>query len=71
MASAAYACEDVLVAGPHMLFRGLGRPHKEETCYRWAPVAYTDQRDENQLGDHYDADDAGAEGPRSSAQTLE
>ncbi len=40
------ASEDVLVAGPHMLFPGLGRLHKEETGYRWAPVAYTDQWDE-------------------------
>jgi glyoxylase-like metal-dependent hydrolase (beta-lactamase superfamily II) len=40
------ASEDVLVAGPHMLFPGLGRLHKEGTGYRWAPVAYTDQWDE-------------------------
>jgi glyoxylase-like metal-dependent hydrolase (beta-lactamase superfamily II) len=40
------ASEDVLVAGPHMLFPGLGRMHEEGTGYRWAPVAYTDQWDE-------------------------
>jgi glyoxylase-like metal-dependent hydrolase (beta-lactamase superfamily II) len=37
------AREDVLIAGPHMLFPGLGRLHKEGTAYSWAPVAFTDQ----------------------------
>jgi glyoxylase-like metal-dependent hydrolase (beta-lactamase superfamily II) len=36
------ASEDVLIAGPHMLFPGLGRLHKESGTYRWAPVAFTD-----------------------------
>src|SRR6202030_1669177 len=35
------ANEDVLIAGPHMLFPGLGRLHKESGAYRWAPVAFT------------------------------
>src|SRR5882672_1012105 len=40
------ANEDVLIAGPHMLFPGLGRLHKESGTYRWAPVAFTDYWDE-------------------------
>jgi glyoxylase-like metal-dependent hydrolase (beta-lactamase superfamily II) len=40
------AREDVLIAGPHMLFPGLGRLHKEGSGYSWAPVAFTDQWDE-------------------------
>jgi glyoxylase-like metal-dependent hydrolase (beta-lactamase superfamily II) len=41
------ASEDVLIAGPHMLFPGLGRLHKESgTTYRWAPVAFSDYWDE-------------------------
>src|SRR5258707_14695683 len=40
------ATEDVLIAGPHMLFPGLGRLHKESGTYRWAPVAFTDYWDE-------------------------
>jgi len=40
------ASEDVLIAGPHMLFPGLGRLHKESGTYRWAPVAFTDYWDE-------------------------
>jgi glyoxylase-like metal-dependent hydrolase (beta-lactamase superfamily II) len=39
------AREDVVIAGPHMLFPGLGRLHKEESGYSWAPVAFTDQWD--------------------------
>ena len=39
------ASEDVLIAGPHMLFPGLGRLHKESGTYRWAPVAFTDYWD--------------------------
>jgi glyoxylase-like metal-dependent hydrolase (beta-lactamase superfamily II) len=38
--------EDVVIAGPHMLFPGLGRLHKEGTGYSWAPVAFTGQGDE-------------------------
>ena len=40
------ATEDVLIAGPHVLFPGLGRLHKESGTYRWAPVAFTDYWDE-------------------------
>src|SRR5712664_2952957 len=40
------ASEDALIAGPHMLFPGLGRLHKESGTYRWAPVAFTDYWDE-------------------------
>jgi len=41
------AHEDVLIAGPHMLFPSLGRLHKEGSGYAWAPVAFTDQRDQS------------------------
>ncbi|HEY3619634.1 MAG TPA: MBL fold metallo-hydrolase [Candidatus Sulfotelmatobacter sp.] len=37
------AGEDVLIAGPHMLFPGFGRLHREGSGYSWAPVAFTDQ----------------------------
>jgi glyoxylase-like metal-dependent hydrolase (beta-lactamase superfamily II) len=37
------AHEDVVIAGPHMLFPGLGRLHKVGSSYSWAPVAFTDQ----------------------------
>jgi glyoxylase-like metal-dependent hydrolase (beta-lactamase superfamily II) len=37
------AREDVLIAGPHLLFPGLGRLRKEGRSYGWAPVAFTDQ----------------------------
>jgi len=37
------AREDVVIGGPHMLFPGLGRLHKEGSGYSWAPVAFTDQ----------------------------
>jgi glyoxylase-like metal-dependent hydrolase (beta-lactamase superfamily II) len=40
------ASEDVLIVGPHLLFPGLGRLHKEGGGYRWAPVAFTDQWEE-------------------------
>src|ERR1700723_3275023 len=36
------AREDVVIAGPHMLFPGLGRLHKEKSGYSWAPVSFTD-----------------------------
>jgi hypothetical protein len=36
------AREDVLIAGPHMLFPSLGRLHKAATGYSWAPVSFTD-----------------------------
>jgi glyoxylase-like metal-dependent hydrolase (beta-lactamase superfamily II) len=38
------AREDVVIAGPHMLFPGLGRLHKEGNGYNWTPVAFTDQQ---------------------------
>ena len=37
------ASEDVLIAGPHMNFPGLGRFHREGSGYSWAPVVFTDQ----------------------------
>jgi glyoxylase-like metal-dependent hydrolase (beta-lactamase superfamily II) len=37
------AREDVVIAGPHMNFPGLGRLHKEGSGYSWVPVAFTDQ----------------------------
>jgi glyoxylase-like metal-dependent hydrolase (beta-lactamase superfamily II) len=37
------AREDVVIAGPHMLFPGLGRLHREGSGYSWAPVVFTDQ----------------------------
>src|ERR1700682_3553555 len=37
------AREDVVIAGPHMLFPGLGRLHKEGSGYSWTPVQFTDQ----------------------------
>jgi glyoxylase-like metal-dependent hydrolase (beta-lactamase superfamily II) len=40
------ASDDVLIAGPHMIFPGLGRLHREGNAYHWAPVAFTDQWDE-------------------------
>ena len=40
------AGEDVLIVGPHQLFPGLGRLHKEGGGYRWGPVAFTDQWEE-------------------------
>jgi glyoxylase-like metal-dependent hydrolase (beta-lactamase superfamily II) len=40
------AHEDVLIAGPHMSFPGVGRLHKEGHGYRWVPVVFTDRWDE-------------------------
>src|SRR5271163_516168 len=37
------AREDILIAGPHMLFPSLGRLHKAESGYSWAPVSFTNQ----------------------------
>src|SRR5258708_4148835 len=37
------AHENIVIAGPHLLFPGLGRLHKAASGYSWAPVAYTDQ----------------------------
>ena len=37
------AREDVLIAGPHMLFPSLGRLRKEGSGYSWEPVAFNDQ----------------------------
>src|SRR5258708_603868 len=35
------AREDVVIAGPHMLFPSLGRLHKEGSGYSWTPVQLT------------------------------
>jgi glyoxylase-like metal-dependent hydrolase (beta-lactamase superfamily II) len=37
------ARENVVIAGPHMLFPSLGRLRKEGSGYGWSPVAFTDQ----------------------------
>jgi len=37
------AREDIVIAGPHMLFPSLGRLHKAGNGYSWAPVSFTDQ----------------------------
>src|SRR6266481_5840850 len=38
--------EDILIAGPHSPFPGLGRLRKEGSGYSWAPVTFTDRWDE-------------------------
>jgi glyoxylase-like metal-dependent hydrolase (beta-lactamase superfamily II) len=40
------AREDIVIAGPHMLFPSLGRLHKAASGYSWAPVSFTNQWDE-------------------------
>jgi len=40
------ASEDVVIAGPHMLFPGFGRLHKQGNAYTWVPVAFTDKWDD-------------------------
>jgi glyoxylase-like metal-dependent hydrolase (beta-lactamase superfamily II) len=37
------AREDVVIAGPHMLFPSMGHLHKKGSGYSWAPVGSTDQ----------------------------
>jgi glyoxylase-like metal-dependent hydrolase (beta-lactamase superfamily II) len=37
------AREDIVIAGPYMLFPSLGRLHKAGSGYSWAPVSFTDQ----------------------------
>jgi glyoxylase-like metal-dependent hydrolase (beta-lactamase superfamily II) len=37
------AREDIVIAGPHMLFPSLGRLHKAGSGYSWAPVSFTAQ----------------------------
>jgi glyoxylase-like metal-dependent hydrolase (beta-lactamase superfamily II) len=37
------ASEDIVIAGPHMLYPGLGRLHKAGSGYSWAPVVFTNQ----------------------------
>jgi hypothetical protein len=32
--------EDVLIAGPHMQFPGLGRLYKDGNGYSWSPVVF-------------------------------
>jgi glyoxylase-like metal-dependent hydrolase (beta-lactamase superfamily II) len=41
--------EDVVIAGPHMLFPSLGRLHKTGSGYSWAPVAFTNPWVEKQV----------------------
>jgi glyoxylase-like metal-dependent hydrolase (beta-lactamase superfamily II) len=36
------AREDLVIAGPHLLFPGLARLHKAGSGYSWAPVSFTD-----------------------------
>src|SRR6266404_2031604 len=35
--------EDILIAGPHLPFPGLGRVQRDGSAYSWAPVVFTDQ----------------------------
>ncbi len=35
--------EDILIAGPHLPFPGLGRLQRDGNAYSWAPVVFTDQ----------------------------
>jgi glyoxylase-like metal-dependent hydrolase (beta-lactamase superfamily II) len=42
------ARENIVIAGPHMLFPSLGRLHKAASGYSWAPVSFTDQWDQRQ-----------------------
>jgi hypothetical protein len=42
------AREDIVIAGPHMLFPSLGRLHKAGSGYSWAPVSFTEERVEKQ-----------------------
>src|SRR6266478_4980647 len=35
--------EDVLIAGPHLHFPGLGRLQRDGDAYSWTPVVFTDQ----------------------------
>jgi hypothetical protein len=37
------ASEDVVIAGPHILFPGLGRLHKTGSGYTLTPAQFTDQ----------------------------
>lgn len=41
--------EGALIAGPHLPFPGMGRLHKEESGYSWAPVAFTEEWSEHSL----------------------
>jgi glyoxylase-like metal-dependent hydrolase (beta-lactamase superfamily II) len=34
---------NVLIAGPHLAFPGIGRLHKDGNAYDWAPIVFTDQ----------------------------
>jgi glyoxylase-like metal-dependent hydrolase (beta-lactamase superfamily II) len=34
---------NVLIAGPHLVFPGVGRLHKDGNAYGWVPVLFTDQ----------------------------
>ncbi len=39
----ALADEDMLIAGPHLPFPGLGRLERDGNAYSWTPVVFTDQ----------------------------
>ncbi len=34
---------NVLIAGPHLVFPGVGRLHEDGNAYGWAPILFTDQ----------------------------
>jgi hypothetical protein len=34
---------NVLIAGPHLVFAGVGRLNKDGNAYGWAPILFTDQ----------------------------
>jgi glyoxylase-like metal-dependent hydrolase (beta-lactamase superfamily II) len=34
---------NVLIAGPHLVFPGVGRLHKDGNAYAWVPILFTDQ----------------------------
>jgi glyoxylase-like metal-dependent hydrolase (beta-lactamase superfamily II) len=34
---------DVLIAGPHLVFPGVGRLHKDGNAYDWVPILFTDR----------------------------
>jgi glyoxylase-like metal-dependent hydrolase (beta-lactamase superfamily II) len=39
----AVAGRDILIAGPHMSFPGLGRIYKSQGAYQWSPVSYSNR----------------------------
>jgi hypothetical protein len=42
------AREDIVIAGPHMLYPSLGRLRKAGGGYTWEPVSFVNQWDEKQ-----------------------